>query len=179
MDTTPEPLDLRTCAVMPADVAEVIALRVDPAHGMAFTALPHPANRPLPPGRVGITWTPAPHGTAVLIRLGGRCGPQRVTEDTHPGDWVEQVRPTVARALQLAARAPELAIADPDPTPTGELAPLLAAGHLHPGDLLTGRTGDGTLHLALVTASGQMLLPDGTLHHGPDQALAHTLATET
>ena len=181
MTNDPDLLDLRPYAAdaMPADWAHMTATRVDRTAGGTFTARPHPWGRLLQPGEVGLAWGPATtSGTPVRLWLGSAHAPRPVIDTMWPGNWLEHLRPTAERALRLTAYALELIVEDPDPTPIGELAPLLAAGRLRPGDLLVSRTDDGTLHLALVTACGRILLPDGTVHHGPDEAFAHTEATE-
>ena len=181
MTNDPDLLDLRPYAAdaMPADWAHVTATRVDRAAGGAFTGRPHPWGRLLQPCEVGLTWGPATSaGTPVRLWLGSARDPMPIIDTVWPGDWLECLRPTAEHALRLAAHALELAVEDPEPAPIGELAPILAAGRLRPGDLLVSRTDEGTLHLALVTACGRILLPDGTVHHGPNEALAHTAATE-
>ena len=56
----------------------------------------------------------------------------------------------------------------------GQLAPLLRAGLLEPGERLTWhRRNRGGVHRFTVTASGCLVAEDGTVHIGPNRAATH------
>jgi hypothetical protein len=70
---------------------------------------------------------------------------------------------------EVAAVAPSTAGPNPGWRPYGKLAPLVDAGLLRDGDVLTWhRRILGQTHLAIVTARGRLLTSDGREHYSPE-----------
>jgi hypothetical protein len=97
----------------------------------------------------------------------------RVDDDVY--EWLQQrAKPFVDTPNSVLRR--ELGITDTVPTPAagsrpapGELAPLLLAGELQPGDELVWKRRHVT-HRAVVTADGWLQLADGQVFASPSGA---------